>query len=152
MGDFNSWAVLPIIENNATLAERPLYWHYPHYGNQGGDPSSIIRKGKWKLIHYYEDNTHELYDLESDPFEQKNVAAKFPEISKNLHNQLQNWLTSVNAKYPEIDIKFDAEKRKKYEENMRTVKLKNLENERSKMLQSNFSPNKDWWGSKITVD
>lgn len=142
----------PIIENNATLAERPLYWHYPHYGNQGGDPSSIIRKGKWKLIHYYEDNSNELYDLETDPFEQKNVAAKFLEISKNLYHQLKNWLTSVNAKYPEIDPKFDAEKRKKYEEYTRTVRLKNLENDRIKMFQPNFSPNKDWWGSNITVD
>ena len=142
----------PIIENNATLAERPLYWHYPHYGNQGGDPSSIIRKGKWKLIHYYEDNSNELYDLVTDPFEQKNVAAKFPKVSENLYQQLTNWLTSVNAKYPEIDTKFDAEKRKKYEENMRTVRLKNLEIERTNMLQPNFSPNKDWWGSNITVD
>ena len=142
----------PIIENNATLAERPLYWHYPHYGNQGGDPSSIIRKGKWKLIHYYEDNTNELYDLDKDPFEQKNVVAEFPKISQNLYNQLQNWLTSVNAKYPKADAQFDAEKRKKYEENMRTVRLKNLENERANMLQPNFSPNKDWWGSKVTVD
>ncbi len=142
----------PIIEHNATLAERPLFWHYPHYGNQGGDPSSIIRKGKWKLIHYYEDKTNELYDLEKDPFEQKNVAAEFPKISENLFTQLQNWLTSVNAKYPEVDPEFDAEKRKKYEENMRTGRLKNLENERKKMLQPNFSPNKDWWGSNITVD
>jgi arylsulfatase A-like enzyme len=36
-----------------TLPERPLIWHYPHYGNQGGEPSSIIRLGEWKLIHYY---------------------------------------------------------------------------------------------------
>ncbi|HMP31455.1 MAG TPA: sulfatase, partial [Saprospiraceae bacterium] len=46
----------PIIDNSRlVLKERSLYWHYPHYGNQGGDPSSIIRKGDWKLIHYYED-------------------------------------------------------------------------------------------------
>lgn len=32
-----------------------LFWHYPHYGNQGGEPSSIIRRGHWKLIHYYAD-------------------------------------------------------------------------------------------------
>ena len=37
-----------------SIPERALYWHYPHYGNQGGEPSSIIRQGDWKLIHYYE--------------------------------------------------------------------------------------------------
>ena len=87
-----------------------------------------------------------------DPFEQKNVTVNYPEVSKNLYQQLQNWLTSVNAKYPTIDTQFDAEKRKKYEEYTRTVRLKNLENERTNMLQPNFSPNKDWWGSNITVD
>ena len=42
------------ILNGEENVKRTLFWHYPHYGNQGGDPSSIIRKGKWKLIHYYE--------------------------------------------------------------------------------------------------
>ena len=37
------------------IAKRPLYWHYPHYGNQGGEPSSIISQNDWKLIHYHED-------------------------------------------------------------------------------------------------
>lgn len=142
----------PIIENNATLAERPLYWHYPHYGNQGGDPSSIIRKGKWKLIHYYEEDENELYDLENDTFEQKNVAAEFPKITENLHVQLKNWLTEVGAKYPVFDPKFDPEKRKQYEENIRTKRWDYLEKQRLEQLQPNFSPNKDWWGSKITQD
>ena len=37
------------------IAPRQLFWHYPHYGNQGGEPSSIIRQSDWKLIHYWED-------------------------------------------------------------------------------------------------
>jgi arylsulfatase A-like enzyme len=142
----------PMIQNNARLAERSLFWHYPHYGNQGGDPSSIIRKGKWKLIHYYEENNNELYDLEKDPFEQINVAADFSKITQELHTELTTWLTSVDAKYPTIDETFDAEKRKKYEENMRTKKWASLEKERLDMLQPNFSPNKNWWGSKVTND
>ena len=57
---------------------RPLYWHYPHYGNQGGEPSSIIREGQWKLIHYYEDGRDELYNLQTDPGEQTDIAAQQP--------------------------------------------------------------------------
>ncbi len=49
------------------IADRPLIWHYPHYGNQGGEPSGIYREGNWKLIHYYEDDRVELYDLAQDP-------------------------------------------------------------------------------------
>ena len=29
---------------------KALYWHYPHYSNQGGIPSGAIRVGDWKLI------------------------------------------------------------------------------------------------------
>ncbi len=35
-----------IIDADKLPDERPLYWHYPHYGNQGGDPSSVLRLGK----------------------------------------------------------------------------------------------------------
>jgi len=140
----------PMIEKNATLAERSLFWHYPHYGNQGGDPSSIIRKGKWKLIYYYEENSNELYNLEKDPYEQKNIVTDFPEMEQKLYLELKNWLTNVGAKYPTIDENFDAEKRKKYEEFVRIKRWGNLEKERINMLQPDFSPNKDWWGSKLT--
>jgi arylsulfatase A-like enzyme len=142
----------PMIENNATLAERSLLWHYPHYGNQGGDPSSIIRKGRWKLIHYYEENTNELYDLENDPFEQKNVVNDFPKINQALYAELSTWLKSVGAKYPTKDPEFDAKKRKNYDESVRTKKWATLEKDRLDMLQPTFSPNKNWWGSKVTND
>ena len=46
-------SLVPLLKDKSIL-ERSLYWHYPHYGNQGGDPSAIIRKGNWKLIYYFE--------------------------------------------------------------------------------------------------
>lgn len=141
-----------IIENGAELPERPLYWHYPHYGNQGGDPASIIRKGKWKLIHYYEDNTNELYNLENDPFEKINLADLDTLTSSDLWNNLKNWLTKVNAKYPELDTEFDAQKKAEYDKNIIEKLLPKLEDERIKMLYKDFKPNEDWWGSKVTKD
>ena len=65
------------------IADRPLFWHYPHYGNQGGEPSAIIRKGDWKLIHYYEDGNDELYQLSKDIGEQNNLATVKPELAQN---------------------------------------------------------------------
>ena len=44
-------SLVPILRGNK-IQDRPLYWHYPHYGNQGGEPSSMIMEGDWKLIHY----------------------------------------------------------------------------------------------------
>lgn len=51
----------PLSEGDDIIIKRPLYWHYPHYGNQGGEPSSIIQFDEWKLIHYWEDGHQELY-------------------------------------------------------------------------------------------
>ncbi len=142
----------PLIDNQAELAERPLYWHYPHYGNQGGDPSSIIRKGDWKLIHYYEDDSNELYNLKSDPYEKHNLADTNSEITSNLHNDLMKWLESVDAKFPETDTKFDPSKRANYDKKIIEKLWPKLENERRMMLLKEFQPNEDWWGSKFTND
>jgi arylsulfatase A-like enzyme len=142
----------PMLEEGKAPSERSLYWHYPHYGNQGGDPSSIIRKGDWKLIHYYEDDSNELYNLKNDPYEQQNIATQNQETTTELYNQLKNWLVSVDAKYPEKDPEFDSEKRANYEKMIREKRLLNLEKERKKMLSKDFSPNKDWWGSKVTKE
>jgi arylsulfatase A-like enzyme len=142
----------PLIDNDTKLSERPLYWHYPHYGNQGGDPSSIIRQGDWKLIHYYEDGRNELYNLKKDPYEQHNIASQFVELTLKLSNKLKNWLQSVNAKYPEIDTEFDAIKRANYENQIVKELLPKLEKDRKDMLKKDFKPNKDWWGSMLTKE
>ena len=142
----------PIIEENKIPKKRPLFWHYPHYGNQGGDPSSMIREGDWKLIHYYENSSNELYNLKEDESEQHNIATKFPEITTKLYQKLQNWLVSVDAKYPQKDNQFTIEKRKKYDARIANKLLPKLEKERVEMLTKDFQPNQDWWGSKQTKD
>lgn len=48
------------------LKEHPLFWHYPHYSNQGGAPYGAVRLGDWKLIEWYENMRLELYDLKVD--------------------------------------------------------------------------------------
>lgn len=141
-----------IIEEGKIPNERPLYWHYPHYGNQGGDPSSTIREGDWKLIHYYEDDSNELYNMKDDPFEQNNIAAQNIETTTKLYKKLKNWLITVDAKLPKKDTEFDAVKRAKYEKMIREKLLAKLEIERLEMLSKDFTPNKDWWGSKLTKD
>jgi arylsulfatase A-like enzyme len=77
-----------------------IYWHYPHYGNQGGAPGSAIRQGDWKLIEWFEDGRLELYNLKRDIGEKNNLADKHPKIVKRLHNKLIAWRKEVDAKYP----------------------------------------------------
>jgi arylsulfatase A-like enzyme len=142
----------PILEGKEMNVERPLFWHYPHYGNQGGNPSSIIRGGDWKLIHYWEDGSEELYNLASDGGEQSNVIAENPEIAKNLGKKLMDWLEEVGANRPTKDPEFDLELAQKRHQGIINEKLPALEAERMNFLSVDFEPNNDWWGSKVTED
>ncbi|WP_245967175.1 sulfatase [Ulvibacterium marinum] len=141
----------PLLEGDS-LPERALFWHYPHYGNQGGDPSSIIREGEWKLIHYWEDGRNELYNLTKDPGEQEDVQAENPEIAKGLNNKLNNWLRDMNAIIPQKDPEYDPN-----EDALRNTRITQglwpkLEKERLDFLSETFEPNADWWGSRTTND
>ena len=77
-----------------------LFWHYPHYGNQGGAPAGAVRDGDWKLIEWYEDGRRELYNLRDDPGEQHDLAARYPAKAESLHAQLASWRASVKAVMP----------------------------------------------------
>jgi len=81
-----------------SLDRGPIYWHYPHYGNQGGYPSSAIREGDWKLIEALEDGELELYNLSNDIGEKSNLASEEPEIRDRLLAQLKAWQKSTGAK------------------------------------------------------
>ncbi len=75
----------------------PIFWHYPHYGNQGGSPSAAVREGDWKLIEWLEDNSFCLYNIATDESEQHDVAAENPEVVKRLTATLKNWQQEVGA-------------------------------------------------------
>ncbi|NLR94618.1 sulfatase [Flammeovirga agarivorans] len=144
-------SVAPIFEGKKT-EERAIVWHYPHYGNQGGEPSSVIRSGKWKLIHYYEDNREELYNLEEDGGELTDLSADYPSIVKNLSDGLFTYLNDLGANYPEEDKLWTKDKEDKYLNKVGTVKMKSLEKSRINMLGETYQPNADWWGSQLIVD
>ena len=80
-------------------SERPLYWHYPHYSNQGGFPGGAIRVGDWKLIERYEDGRVHLYNVSDDPSEQNDLAEAEPERVASLRSRLRSWYTDVDARF-----------------------------------------------------
>jgi arylsulfatase A-like enzyme len=141
-------SLVPVL-NGETLSERPLIWHYPHYGNQGGEPSSIIRLGDWKLIHYYEDGREELYNLKSDMEETTDVSRENPELKKQLSEQLFAYLNEVGARFPEKDPEYSEELEKKHLERVRTDLMPRLEKQRLDFLSKDFDPGNNWWGSQV---
>jgi len=86
---------------------KPLFWHYPHYANQGGSPNGVIRDGDWKLIEWYEDGGLELYNVADDIGERNNVAAQQPAKVKALHEKLIAWRKEVGALMPTPNPDFD---------------------------------------------
>lgn len=81
------------------LDRQSLYWHYPHYSNQGGIPGGAIREDNYKLFERYEDGRVHLYDLENDIGEQNDLAAEKPELVKEMRKRLHRWYKEVDAKF-----------------------------------------------------
>lgn len=78
-----------------------IFWHYPHYSNQGGTPGAAVRDGRLKLIRYFEDGREELFDLESDLGEEHDLSVTRPEDLARLSAELDAWMASVGALVPE---------------------------------------------------
>ena len=99
----DGFSFLPALEDpTATLKNDTMYWHYPldepHF--LGGRSTGAIRKGKWKLIEFFETGKVELYDLADDVGEKNNLAEKFPKKTAKLHKMLTDWRRQVGAKIP----------------------------------------------------
>ena len=92
-------SLMPLL-NGADLEPRDLFFHYPHYPNQGGTPTSAIRRGNLKLIEYLEDRRVELFDLDADVGELRDLSAGEPTSSRELQHALQAWREDVGAQMP----------------------------------------------------
>jgi arylsulfatase A len=92
-------SLVPLLENK-TIADRNLYWHFPHYSPQHGLPGAVIRKGNYKLIEWYEDGKLELFNLSKDEGEQNNIAAANTARVKDMKAALDEWRKNMNAKMP----------------------------------------------------
>ncbi|NQX01451.1 sulfatase-like hydrolase/transferase, partial [bacterium] len=92
-------SIVPLLKG-AKLPERPLFWHYPHYSNQGSPPHGAVRVGDFKLIEWYEDMNVELYDLKNDLGEQHDLANENPAKAAELASRLHDWRQQVDAQMP----------------------------------------------------
>jgi arylsulfatase A-like enzyme len=80
------------------LQREALYWHYPHYSNQGGKPGAAVRAGDHKLIELYENGRRELFDLRKDPGESRNLIESSPALARELGDKLDRWRQEVGAR------------------------------------------------------
>ena len=76
---------------------RNLVWHYPHYSNQGGRPGGVWRDGPWKLIEFYDSGRKELFQLEKDPGESRNLALDEPKRVEAMAARLKAWQSEAKV-------------------------------------------------------
>ena len=93
--DIDGISMLPAMRGENTPEREEIFWHYPHYGDQGGTPAAAVRKGNFKLIRFFEDEHIELYNLKEDVSESVNLAPDSPHIAQNLLTLLNDWIESA---------------------------------------------------------
>ncbi len=85
-----------------SLQRDALFFHYPHFAfHKANRPGSAIRRGQYKLIMRYDDDSVELFDLESDLSESHNIAESMPDVTLKLKSRLTDWLDKTNAGLPQ---------------------------------------------------
>jgi arylsulfatase A-like enzyme len=115
-------SLLPLFKGASSLDRQAIYWHFPAYlqsysrNDEQRDPlfrsrpCSIIRMGDYKLHEYFEDGGLELYNLKDDIGESRNLAARLPEKTQELHKALKAWRAAMEAPVPSVpNPEYDAE-------------------------------------------
>ena len=105
--DVDGISLVPLLRGATALPRQALYWHYPHYSNQGGVPSGAIRAGDSKLIEFFEDGHLELYNLARDIGERDNLASRDPRRAAELRAILAHWRETVHAAMPAVNPNYD---------------------------------------------
>jgi len=97
-----------LLRDGTTPEREAIFWHYPHYSNQGDTPACAIRCGDWKLIEHFEDPDQlELYHLREDISETTNLSEENPEKTHDLHQKLASWREDIKALVPEPNANWE---------------------------------------------
>ena len=89
----------PLLAGGKQVDREAIYWHYPHYANQGGFPGGAVRMGDWKLLERYEDGQVHLYNLADDIGERDDLAKTHPDRAAAMRAKLHAWYKETDAKF-----------------------------------------------------
>ena len=92
-------SLVPLLKQDGEIHRDALFWHYPHYSNQGGMPGGAIRMGDYKLIERFEDGRVHLYNLAQDVGERTDLATEMPDRVGAMRSRLHDWYDDVDAKF-----------------------------------------------------
>ncbi|MEZ5325727.1 MAG: sulfatase [Verrucomicrobiales bacterium] len=99
------------------LTDRAIFWHYPLYLTGAlynkvlpvygtsrmfwrATPCSVIRKGDWKLIEFFEDDSVQLFNLRTDRSETKDLSKEETDRARSMLAELKQWQKDTKAVIP----------------------------------------------------
>ncbi len=100
-------SIVAALKGATQLRRDTIYWHYPHYHPGGATPYSAVREGDWKLIHFFEDDHVELYNLKDDLGEEHDLTKTNRQKVADLRAKLVAWRTEVGAQLPSKNPAYD---------------------------------------------
>jgi arylsulfatase A-like enzyme len=77
-------SIAPTLKGGSQPLPEFLYWEFHERGFQ-----QAVRMGRWKAVRLAKDAPIELYDLESDPAEERNVASSQPDVVARIEEYLK---------------------------------------------------------------
>jgi uncharacterized sulfatase len=94
-----------------------MFWHFPHYHHQGVGPCGAMRRGRYKLIEWFEGSlinkpgiqAFELFDLEKDPYEENDLSGAMPDLTAEMARCLDEWRREVRAQRMVPNPNFDPD-------------------------------------------
>jgi len=114
-------SLVPLLTQSGVPDRDAIFWHMPTYTVMyGRTPCAVVRKGDWKLIHWFGDYLDprgftpadtpygklvigprtELYNLRDDISETCDLAASNPDKAKELRAALDAWFKETGAAMP----------------------------------------------------
>ena len=107
-----------LLGKETTTRKAPIFWRRPPDRKIAGEPPApqpdlAVREGKWKLTCDYNGTAPQLFDLNADPGESKDLSDSQPDITNRLVQAVTAWQKSIPAdKGPELGAKSAAKKDK----------------------------------------
>jgi arylsulfatase A-like enzyme len=88
-GNFDGDDLMPVITGRKQTYDRTICWRY----RRGNATRKAIRHGDWKYVD--DSGAVSMYDLRTDPQEQRDLLPSRPEIAKDLKARLAAWEKDV---------------------------------------------------------
>jgi len=93
--------ILPHLKGEKKLKDRAIHWHYPNFAfHRDNRLGSAIREGDYKLLHFYDTDSVELYNVRKDISEKNDLSGELPKLASRLQGKLKSWLKESGAVMP----------------------------------------------------